>query len=194
MVRFLYLSALFCSFLVMIDSHVGVSKFSTSRSLKQCQSLRSFQYKCEPPAIGVDTQQPVNCNEDDSVTVTCQVASGIACRGLQNNTRYFYLKVPNACSYRAHLHHSTALLLSIFFGFLGIDRLYLGYYAIGIIKMFSLGGLFVLWLIDVVLIALQLLQPADGSQYIMNYYGPRVSALRFDAATNFSVYTCIDCL
>ncbi|KHJ76864.1 hypothetical protein OESDEN_23516 [Oesophagostomum dentatum] len=56
--------------------------------------------------------------------------------------------------------------------------MYLGYYAIGIIKMFSLGGLFVLWLIDVVLIALQLLQPADGSRYIMNYYGPRVSALR----------------
>lgn len=45
--------------------------------------------------------------------------------------------------------------------------------------MFSLGGLFVLWLIDVVLIALQLLQPADGSHYIMNYYGPRVSALRY---------------
>ncbi|RCN26381.1 Tim10/DDP family zinc finger [Ancylostoma caninum] len=44
--------------------------------------------------------------------------------------------------------------------------------------MFSLGGLFVLWLIDVVLIALQLLQPADGSRYIMNYYGPRVSPLR----------------
>ncbi|EPB66597.1 TM2 domain protein [Ancylostoma ceylanicum] len=136
------------------------------------------KYACEPPAISVDTQQPLNCNEDNSVTVTCKVASGIICRGLLNGTRFFYLEVPNACSYHAHLHHSTALLLSIFFGFLGIDRMYLGYYAVGIVKMFSLGGLFVLWLIDVVLIALQLLQPADGSRYIMNYYGPRVSPLR----------------
>ncbi|VDP35403.1 unnamed protein product [Heligmosomoides polygyrus] len=101
---------------------------------------------------------------------------------------------PNSCSYHAHLHHSTALLLSIFLGFLGIDRIYLGYYAIGIIKMFSLGGLFVLWLIDVVLIALQLLLPADGSGYIINYYGPRVSPLRFDGGTNYSMYTCIDCM
>lgn len=152
------------------------------------------RYACELPAISPETQQPLNCNVDNSVTVACKVANGIHCSGLLNGTQFFQLLKPNSCSYHAHLHHSTALLLSIFLGFLGIDRIYLGYYAIGIIKMFSLGGLFVLWLIDVVLIALQLLLPADGSGYIINYYGPRVSPLRFDGGTNYSMYTCIDCM
>uniref|UniRef100_A0A1I7X0A1 Secreted protein n=1 Tax=Heterorhabditis bacteriophora TaxID=37862 RepID=A0A1I7X0A1_HETBA len=60
--------------------------------------------------------------------------------------------------------------------------------------MFTLGGLFVIWLADVVLIALQLLVPADGTGYIINYYGPRVTALRFDPWTNYSIYTCQDCM
>ncbi|KAJ1367794.1 hypothetical protein KIN20_028786 [Parelaphostrongylus tenuis] len=183
----------FWVFAVCFSSLVS-SERSKQRPLKECQSLRSFQYTCEPPIINVDTQQPLNCNEDNSVTVTCKTATGIQCLGLLNGTRFFHLKVPNSCSYNAHIHHSTALLLSLFLGFLGIDRMYLGYYAVGIIKMFSLGGLFVLWLVDVVLIALQLLLPADGSGYIINYYGPRVIPLRFDRATNYSVYTCIDCL
>nr|CDJ87240.1 TM2 domain containing protein [Haemonchus contortus] len=194
MVRIVNLGALLWAVLSSNLFYLAVSERSRTDLSKPCQSLRSFQYACEPPLINAETQQPLNCNEDNSVTVTCKVANGVQCRGLLNGTRYFQLTKPNACSYHAHLHHSTALLLSIFLGFLGIDRMYLGYYAVGIIKMFSLGGLFVLWLIDVVLIALQLLQPADGSGFIINYYGPRVSPLRFDGATNYSVYTCIDCL
>ncbi|RCN36180.1 hypothetical protein ANCCAN_17939 [Ancylostoma caninum] len=94
MVRLFYHCALVCAFVVVVtNSHTGASKQSTPRSLKQCQSLRSFQYACEPPAISVDTQQPLNCNEDNSVTVTCKVASGIICRGLLNGTRFFYLEV-----------------------------------------------------------------------------------------------------
>ncbi|VDL76394.1 unnamed protein product [Nippostrongylus brasiliensis] len=153
-----------------------------------------LRYTCENPVINPDTQQPRSCNADNSVTYICKVANGIHCIGLLNGTRSFQLTKPNECSANAHLHHSTALLLSIFLGFLGIDRIYLGYYAVGLMKMFSLGGLFIIWLVDVVLIALQILQPADGSGYIINYHGPRVSPLRFDEGTNYSLYTCIDCL
>uniref|UniRef100_A0A0K0DD26 TM2 domain-containing protein n=1 Tax=Angiostrongylus cantonensis TaxID=6313 RepID=A0A0K0DD26_ANGCA len=145
------------------------------------------RYACESPVINLDTQQPLNCNEDNSVTGKVS----FFCFFLYMNK---FILIPNFCSYNAHIHHSNALLLSLFFGFLGFDRIYLGYYAIGIIKMFSLGGLFVLWLVDVVLIALQLLLPADGSGYIINYYGPRVTPLRFDGATNYSIYTCVDCI
>ncbi|KJH47470.1 TM2 domain protein [Dictyocaulus viviparus] len=146
MVRTFYLHIQIWAFIVCSSPLVSAER-SKVRPIKQCHSLRSFQYICEPPIINVSTQQPLNCNADNSI--------------------------PNSCSHNAHIHHSNALLLSLFFGFLGIDRIYLGYYAIGIIKMFSLGGLFVLWLIDVVLISLQLLVPGGGSGYIINYYGPR---------------------
>ncbi|ETN85900.1 hypothetical protein NECAME_16589 [Necator americanus] len=69
MVRHFYLSLLACVFfIVTIEPLSDASKKLTARAMKQCDSLRSFQYACEPPAINVDTQQPVNCNEDNSVT------------------------------------------------------------------------------------------------------------------------------
>ncbi len=48
---------------------------------------------------------------------------------------------------------TTALLLSIFLGGLGIDRFYLGYTGLGILKLLTFGGLGVWWLIDIILIA-----------------------------------------
>jgi len=47
----------------------------------------------------------------------------------------------------------AALLLSILIGGLGIDRFFLGYVGLGILKLITLGGLGVWWLIDVILIA-----------------------------------------
>jgi TM2 domain-containing membrane protein YozV len=47
----------------------------------------------------------------------------------------------------------VALLLSILLGGLGIDRFYLGYIGTGILKLITLGGLGIWWLIDLILIA-----------------------------------------
>ncbi len=59
-------------------------------------------------------------------------------------------------------HWLAALLLSIFVGKFGIDRFYLGYYGTGVLKLITLGGFGVWWLIDIFLIATHKLADADG--------------------------------
>lgn len=60
---------------------------------------------------------------------------------------------------------TTALLLSIFLGGLGIDRFYLGHTGLGILKLLTGGCFGILWLIDIILMATGELKPADGSEY-----------------------------
>lgn len=56
----------------------------------------------------------------------------------------------------------VALLLAIFIGGLGIHRFYLGYTGIGIAQIFTLGGLGIWTLIDIIRIATGDLGPKDG--------------------------------
>lgn len=45
------------------------------------------------------------------------------------------------------------LLMSLFFGTLGVDRFIMGHNFLGILKLITGGGLGIWWLIDVILIA-----------------------------------------
>lgn len=57
---------------------------------------------------------------------------------------------------------TTAILLSFFLGGLGVDRFYLGYTGMGVLKLLT-GGVFgVMWLIDLIQIILGSLKPKDG--------------------------------
>jgi TM2 domain-containing membrane protein YozV len=58
----------------------------------------------------------------------------------------------------------VALLLSIFVGGLGVDRFYLGYIGLGIVKLLTAGGCGVWSIIDIILIATGKLKDADGNQ------------------------------
>jgi TM2 domain-containing membrane protein YozV len=85
--------------------------------------------------------------------------------------------------FRNGKHFDVALILSIFLGMFGLDRFYLGYYGIGCLKLFTLGFMFLGQLVDVILIATQVVGPADGSKYIIPFYGPKLTIVRSDNFT-----------
>lgn len=57
----------------------------------------------------------------------------------------------------------VAILLSVFVGSLGIDRFYLGYIGLGVLKLLTLGGCGIWWLIDLILIATDKMKDSDGN-------------------------------
>ena len=63
-------------------------------------------------------------------------------------------------------YQSIAMLFSVFGGFIGMDRFYLGHRIHGLLKLFTLGGFGLWWLLDIVLIILNALKDVNGNTLI----------------------------
>ncbi|KAJ8930462.1 hypothetical protein NQ314_016744 [Rhamnusium bicolor] len=147
-----------------------------------CNILRMGQYLCPDPnydLIDSKTQQLKGCTKENKARVRCIAVEGLNCTETGNST--FTREMP--CKWTNGYSFETALLLSIFLGMFGVDRFYLGYPAIGLAKFCTLGFMFLGQLIDIILIATQVVEPADGSAYVIPYYGPAVEVIRSDNYT-----------
>ena len=66
---------------------------------------------------------------------------------------------------------TTAILLSALLGGWGVDRFYLGYTGMGVLKLLTGGCFGVLWILDIINIATGKLQPANGMGYSNQFEG-----------------------
>ncbi|XP_015276504.1 PREDICTED: TM2 domain-containing protein 1-like [Gekko japonicus] len=149
--------------------------------LLKCEDLRVGQYLCDDPKIDNDTQEAENCR-NHTAYVACHPAPNITCKDFSGNETQFTGKGigfyrPIECRNVNGYSYKVAVTLSLFLGWLGADRFYLGYPALGLLKFCTVGFCGIGSLIDFILISMQIVGPSDGSSYIIDYYGARLTRL-----------------
>ncbi|KAH0618552.1 hypothetical protein JD844_017878 [Phrynosoma platyrhinos] len=142
-------------------------------------------YICEDPKIDNETQEPLKCT-NHTAYVPCLPAPNITCKDFSGNeTKFTGTEIgfykPVECRNVNGYSYKVAVALSLFLGWLGADRFYLGYPALGLLKFCTVGFCGIGSLIDFILISMQvsnlIVGPSDGSSYIIDYYGARLTRL-----------------
>ncbi|XP_032824882.1 TM2 domain-containing protein 1 [Petromyzon marinus] len=183
-----------CRFPVSLRLRVSLCLFlCVSAAADKCERLLLGQYICSSPIINDTTQEPVGCN-NGTAPVPCYPAPNVTCMDAQGKENTFDGErvgftqlVP--CRDTNGYHYTVAVAFSLFLGWLGADRFYLGYPALGLLKFCTVGFCGIGSLIDFVLIAMQIVGPSDGSSYIIDYYGARLARLPVTNQTYRSPHT-----
>ncbi|XP_053897851.1 TM2 domain-containing protein 3 isoform X3 [Malaclemys terrapin pileata] len=132
-----------------------VENFTINMTCQFCWQLEPTDYVC----TNSTSCMTVSCPRQ-RYNATCTVRDHIHCLGNRVFPKMLY------CNWTGGYKWSTALALSITLGGFGADRFYLGQWREGLGKLFSFGGLGIWTLIDVLLIGVGYVGPADGSLYI----------------------------
>mmetsp|Transcript_15835 Transcript_15835/g.37460 ORF Transcript_15835/g.37460 Transcript_15835/m.37460 type:complete len:192 (+) Transcript_15835:69-644(+) len=157
----------------------GNITFDPNRPLIPCCKIPRDFYRCSVLDCTSDPPEPssfvlgdrtVTCEEGcsrfgapnwgelDHATARCEVLSdAIDCSG---DRVFFYEEFP--CERFSGCFFPTAVLLSVFLGWLGADRLYLGHCGLGVLKLLTLGGVGMWWLVDIILLLIGDLRPENG--------------------------------
>lgn len=138
-----------------VETNQQATNFSLSITCQFCWQLDQSQYKCNNSS----SCMTVSCPRK-RYNATCIVLDHVHCLGKRQFQKRLY------CNWTGGYKWSTALALSITLGGFGADRFYLGQWREGLGKLFSFGGLGIWTLIDVLLIGVGYVGPADGSLYI----------------------------
>lgn len=173
------------------DFNCSADEYGPSSPVVLCRYLPPEFIWCEPPAraetrsvetptAAGDAAKPTTSESSEVIgckrwggrrfedvertRVRCHALRGIECRG---NRTFHRGSVP--CIHYSGHHFLTTLLYSLLLGFLGIDRFCLGHTGSAVGKLLTLGGLGVWWVVDIVLLIIGDLRPADDSNW-MPYY------------------------
>ncbi|EZA62414.1 TM2 domain-containing protein [Ooceraea biroi] len=162
------------------SSHAGANKsadqqleYKPEGPLVLCKFLPKEFIECEEP---IDHKGNKTAKEEtgfgcvkfggsryedvEKTKVSCTVLPDIECFG----PRSFFREGVPCIKYSDH-YFATTLLYSILLGFLGMDRFCLGQTGTAVGKLLTLGGMGVWWIVDVILLVTNSLQPEDGSNW-----------------------------
>ncbi|XP_030621686.1 TM2 domain-containing protein 3 [Chanos chanos] len=137
------------------DSGQQLTHFNLTVTCQFCWQLDPSLYRCNSST----NCMTVSCPRKRYNT-TCEALEHVHCLGKRRFPKRLF------CNWTGGYKWSTALALSITLGGFGADRFYLGQWREGLGKLFSFGGLGIWTLIDVLLIGVGYVGPADGSLYI----------------------------
>ncbi|TGZ72390.1 hypothetical protein CRM22_002116 [Opisthorchis felineus] len=162
----------------VILSFLLLANLVSSSNGQNCSALQPGQYRCDLPLIDKATQQPIDCSRETlQAPVACRPAPGIFCNGQYFTGEEVGFLGSVTCRFVTGYRFDTALLLSVFGGLFGLDLFYLGYVALGLLKLGTIGGFGLWYLADILLIAIGIVGPADGSTLLTPYYDPPVTLL-----------------